>query len=300
MSNKISNDMPFVSIIIPVYKDEAGLRVCLQEIARQTYPRERIEVIAVDNNEVPTLVLGNDDFVTVCVVPCTTPGSYAARNAGARKARGEIFAFTDADCRPCADWLEQGVRALLEGAGRCVVGGEVEMLEPVRFTGVSLYQYATGFHQQANIENKGFSVTANLFCMTDQFERIGPFDERLLSGGDREWAWRAAAKGVGVIFERQAVVRTPPRTTLRSAFRQARRVAAGRYYLRRYGLDHLGAKAIVPHRSIWQSLFWVLTLKRLSLPEKLKVFNAAVLIKGVTMYETLRLRLGIGGELERR
>ncbi len=40
------------------------------------------------------------------------PGSYAARNQGLSQARGNIVAFTDADCIPNPDWIEKGVRTL--------------------------------------------------------------------------------------------------------------------------------------------------------------------------------------------
>ncbi|WP_424406247.1 glycosyltransferase, partial [Microcoleus sp.] len=36
--------------------------------------------------------------------------SYAARNQGIRTSTGEIIAFTDADCRPETQWLENLVK----------------------------------------------------------------------------------------------------------------------------------------------------------------------------------------------
>ena len=83
-----------------------------------------------------------------------------------------------------------------------------------------------------------------------------------------------------------------------AALRQARRVAAGRYYLRLYDLDHLGAEAIEPHRSIVQSLFWILARTDFSLFDRLRMLSVAVLLKGVTLLEMFRLRLG--GNAERR
>jgi biofilm PGA synthesis N-glycosyltransferase PgaC len=40
---------PFISIIIPLHNGESTLAECLESIARQTYPLEKIEVLIVDN-----------------------------------------------------------------------------------------------------------------------------------------------------------------------------------------------------------------------------------------------------------
>lgn len=287
-----------VSVIIPVFNNQEGIKTCLDVLRNQVYPAGCFEAVVVDNGSTSAIRIDESYPFHVRLERCEVPGSYAARNVGARMATGEILAFTDADCVPCSEWIDRGVQAILTGKGQRIVGGEVKITEPHLRSGVALYQHATGFHQQANVERKGFSATANVFCTMEQFQTIGPFDERLFSGGDREWAWRAIRRGLTVVFEQRAIVSTPPRTTLRSAIRQARRVAAGRHYLRKYGLGYLGPKAIAPHRSLWESFYWILTRQQFSYLERLKVLYAAVIIKTTTVIETARLRLG--GKAERR
>jgi GT2 family glycosyltransferase len=41
---------PFVSVVIPTYRDWDRLRVCVDALRRQTYPAESFEVIVVDND----------------------------------------------------------------------------------------------------------------------------------------------------------------------------------------------------------------------------------------------------------
>ena len=90
----------FVSVIIPVYNDLKLLSTCLECLDRQTYPKTRFEVLVVDNgSDLPVQPIVSR-YSNVKLEKESMPGSYAARNRGIAAARGEILAFTDADCRP--------------------------------------------------------------------------------------------------------------------------------------------------------------------------------------------------------
>lgn len=274
----------------------SGLRRCLTGLARQTYPKERFELIVVDNSSYPPLDKGSVGGGEFRIVLCRKPGAYAARNAGVSCANGDILAFIDADCVPRSDWLSTGVTALLDGNGRHVVGGEVLFTEPFVRTGTAMYQSAVGFQQEANIREKGFSATANLFCTRTQMKSIGPFDEDLLSGGDRDWCWRAARRGIVVTFEPRTAVSTAPRMRLRDAIRQARRVAAGRTHLRMHGTFPSGG--LRRHRAVRQSLTWIMSMREFTLWEKLRIIAAGAAIRVAAELEAIRLRLG--GSAERQ
>lgn len=280
------------SVIVPVFNDLAGITRTLEGLCRQSRPLDGIEVVVVDNgSELPVRLSAQYPF-SVKVIRCETPGSYAARNAGASVAKGEVFAFTDADCIPCEDWLQLGIALLQDGKGKWAVGGEV-LYTPVESpSAVALYQMTTGFGQEGNILVKGFSATANLFCTKAQFEAVGPFDERLLSGGDREWAWRANALHIGISYQPAAIVYTEPRRTLRGAIRQARRVVAGRAGLRKLGVAHIGDAAVAKQRSSLESVRWILGQRHLNVWNRLRVLSVAILIRGAAGFESLRLMLG--------
>lgn len=298
MNTRRRDAYPSVSVIIPAFNDQTGVNKCLRALARQTYPAGLVEVIVVDNGSVPALVVSDSAVFRVEAVRCPTPGSYAARNAGARKASGDALAFTDADCQPDPDWLARGIDALTHHSGNAVIGGEVILIDTDRPTAVALYQCATGFGQASNVREKHFAATANLFCTRAQFDATGPFEERLLSGGDREWCWRAATRGYAIVYAPTAVVRTLPRTSLRGAMRQARRVAAGRARLRSLELAHQGKAAVDKQRSAWQALTWVMRNPNLGHLDRLRVLTAATLIRGAELIEAGRLALG--GRPERR
>lgn len=287
-----------VSIVIPAFNDQAGINTCLEGISRQTYPHDLIEVIVVDNGSTPALIIHDAFGLTIRLERCPKPGSYAARNVGTAAATGTVLAFTDADCRPDPHWLENGLTALDAKPGCAVIGGEVLLEWPARPSAVALYQCITGFGQEENIRDKGFSATANLFCTRSQFETVGPFDERLLSGGDREWCWRASRHGISVLYEPKALIHTQPRTHLSGAIRQARRVVAGRKSLRQLRLTHIGDAGVAKQRSSWQAIISILSTDQLRLWDRFRVLFVAILIRAAAAFESLRL--GFGRVAERR
>ena len=88
---------PRFSVVVPVYRDWEAVPGLLAALAAQTLAA--FEILLVDNGsgsgaEAPPLALPPE----ARLVACATPGSYAARNAGAAVAAGDWLVFTDADC----------------------------------------------------------------------------------------------------------------------------------------------------------------------------------------------------------
>lgn len=285
-----------ISIIIPVFNDQSGIDHCLRSIPFKLF--SQIEVIVVDNGSCPPISLASFADERIKRVVCEKPGSYSARNAGVSVSTGDILVFIDADCWPESGWLDNGLAALLSGGGQKVIGGAVSFVMTAKKSAVALYQVITGFDQEDNINNKGFSVTANLFCTKEQFFCIGPFSEDLFSGGDREWCWRAIKKGYLLEYAQEALVYTNPRVSLSAAIRQARRVAAGRKTLEANGLVHIGSQALAKKRGVFAAVFWILTYKKLSILDRIRVLFVATLIR---MFESIeKMRLRFSSTMERR
>src|SRR5690242_9960611 len=118
---------PFFSIIVPTYERPEQVAACLKALARLKYPRERFEVIIVDDGS-QTAPNAAVEFLQgrlhVTLLLQAHAGPAAARNAGAMRARGKYLAFTDDDCLPAPDWL-QALTACFDRAPDHLVGGRI-------------------------------------------------------------------------------------------------------------------------------------------------------------------------------
>lgn len=216
--------LPCVSIIIPVHNGATTIGLCLDAILELDYPRERFEVIVVDNNSSD----GTPSIVQQYPVRLAfekgiqTPG--AARNRGIAVAENEIIAFIDSDCVAGRNWLRNLVRPFRDPAVG-VVGCRIESLQPdsglvEEFLAQIRVLNGTWFRPS---EPKGFPTTAVAYRRS-ALEQVGTFDPFMKASEDVDLAWRVQAYGgyVGV-YVPEAVVYNKHRAKLVGMFRQFRR-----------------------------------------------------------------------------
>lgn len=218
-----------ITVVIPVFNDDR-LKACLDALDEQTLGVDRFEVIVVDNGSDHPQESLVAEYAFARFVEESTPGSYAARNTALKIARGEILAFTDSDCVPAPDWLETAVARIEAAEGPLVVGGRVDLFpqDPARPSTAELVDIAFGFNQERTIGESAYVVTANLIAPRSLFDKIGPFDQRLLSGADGEWSQRAGASGAAVVYASECSVAHPARATFAEMLRKQRRTVGGR------------------------------------------------------------------------
>jgi GT2 family glycosyltransferase len=196
-------------VIVPHYNDLPALDRCLTALQAQTLDADAFEVIVADNaspvgeDAVVSAIAGRARLVTV-----VERGAGPARNGGVAAARGEILAFTDSDCIPAPDWLAEGVAALEQsdfvgGGMRVLVGDEAHV------TGAEAFELVFAFDNQAYVERKGFTVTANMFCPAAIFAQVGGF--RVGVSEDLEWSHRARDAGFRIGYAPAALVSHPAR-----------------------------------------------------------------------------------------
>ena len=223
---------PRVSVIVPTYRDWDALAACLSCLRAQSLDPAAFEILVANNNPDAALPADFAPPPNARVIWQPKPGSYAARNAALREARGAVFAFTDSDCRPEPDWLENAL-ALLDRHGEVDRIGGAVIVTPngADWTLPELYDRTFGLRQDRYVP-RGYAATANLIVRRALFERVGPFNEDLYSSGDKEWNLRAQAAGSRIVLGEDVRVRHAARSSFEALKKKRLRVAGGRFRMK--------------------------------------------------------------------
>ena len=202
----LTAEPPTVSVVVPYYRDQAGLDAIVTALEAQRYPRARIELVVADDGspEPPRVVTGlahqlvrQDDLGFRAA---------AARNLGLAAAEGTVVAFLDGDCVPGPGWLAALTRLPGLAPEALVVGRREhrwgsgpragEAIEAPRWLADGYA--ASGDLLRADDASWRFVISANLAGTRDFLRELGGFDGSLIGYGGEDWelaerAWHAGA-----------------------------------------------------------------------------------------------------------
>jgi cellulose synthase/poly-beta-1,6-N-acetylglucosamine synthase-like glycosyltransferase len=230
--------LPYISIIIPTYRRPEPLAACFQSIACLDYPRDRFEVIVVDDGSPAppeTLVADVSEQFDVKLLTQAHAGPATARNTGAAQARGAILAFTDDDCKPAVDWLQK-LAARFATVPACVVGGRTHNAIPGNLfssTSQMLLDYLYAYYNTDPL-NARFFASNNMAFSSDHFYEIGGFDTTfpLAAGEDREICSRWRQHDYPMIYAPEVLVWHYHLLTCKNFLNQHFRYGRGAFYFR--------------------------------------------------------------------
>jgi succinoglycan biosynthesis protein ExoA len=241
MKSAADNDLPLISVIVPVRNEEKFIARTLQYILKQDYPDDKLEVIVVD---------GVSDDKTAAIVEEIAAGdprvkllsnpkrlSSAARNIGAKAARGDIITYIDGHV-----YIDNG-RLLKDVAG--IMGDrKVSVLSRPQFLdtpGNSFFQQAVAAARKSIF---GHGLDSTIYTREDKFvdpdssgaayrrevfEKVGYFDEDFDAAEDWEFNYRVGRAGFKSFTSFRLAVYYYPRKNLVGLFRQMKRYGIGRF-----------------------------------------------------------------------
>lgn len=189
-----------ISVIINTRNEEKNIEACLQSLLAQTYPRENIEIIVVDNNSTDGTKQIINEFGEGLALPNLKvfnrgPERSAQKNFGVEESKGEYFIHLDAD-------MVLGENVVAECVEKVSKDKNIIALYiPEIVTGKSFFgkvrRFERGFYD-------GTAIDAVRFIRKDKFLEAGGFDEKLYACED--WDLDKRMKKLGKVGIIQAVL----------------------------------------------------------------------------------------------
>lgn len=199
---------PSASIIIACREVDRFTRECVEACMLQKGVPAEIIVL-------PDEAAGDekfDDDVRIIATGKVKPA--AKRNRGVHLASGPIMAFIDSDAVPADGWLANACRHLEQPEAGCVGGPNVNPPEDSYLQKASGDVYATYLamgrfyirYRAAEPQEAPELPSCNLVVKRDVFEKIGGFDETILTGEDAKLCFQIRAIGQRVLYRPDVVV----------------------------------------------------------------------------------------------
>lgn len=197
---------PFVTIIIPTKNNGATIVKCLESLTKLDYPN--YEIIVVDGHSTD----GTDKIALKygCTVIYEDIGTRAgAINVGLRVAKGDIVAFTDADCVVDRHWLDELVKCYYDdsvagvGGPNYLIGTDV-FSKILRF--LSNLINTRWILATSRVTQIDHNVGCNSSYRKEILLSIGGFDEKLVTAEDLDIDYRIRQRGYKLIFTPTAKV----------------------------------------------------------------------------------------------
>ena len=207
-----NNDMIGSSVIIPTYNRPLQLDCCLAALARLDFPKDRYEVVVVDDgsaSSMETVVEPYRQIMNMTLLVQENSGPAVARNNGVAHSRGRFIAFMDDDCRPDRDWLTKLSERFLEDPRRMYGGKVFNALDNNIYSAASqlLIDYLYAYYN-SELEHARFFTSNNMAMARDIFDAVGGFDTNFpgVFGEDRELCDRWLNFGYGLSYVPEAIV----------------------------------------------------------------------------------------------
>ena len=214
------------SIIVPTYNRHDKLAACLQSFVELEYPRDKFQVIVVNDSteiSVETTISPFLHQLNLTLLTQPNSGPATARNTGAFAATGKFLVFTDDDCTVAADWLQNLENRFVETPD-CLIGGRTVNALPDNIYSTASQQLIDYLYSYYNaIGDRAEFFTSNNFALdAETFQKIGGFDTTfpLAAGEDREFCFRWLNSGYRAVYAPEVTVYHSHALTLRKFWQQ--------------------------------------------------------------------------------
>jgi glycosyltransferase involved in cell wall biosynthesis len=203
---------PMVSVVVTARDDESTIAACIESIGSLAYPDYEVIVIDDGSRDHVTEIVAK--FPEVRLIRHPREGFGAIRNVAVRAARGDLIAFTRADCTVDSDWLSIAARMIIEG-GFDGCGGPI--LSSTDASGL-VARMLTSIERSESASENGRATQfsdRNMIVRKSSWKAVGGFDAQFVEdGGDLDLCARMLEAGMRIGWCPSGLVWRLGRTTI--------------------------------------------------------------------------------------
>jgi glycosyltransferase involved in cell wall biosynthesis len=202
----ISVEPETASIIIPTFNGASRIGFCLDSLMTQTAGRN-VEILVIDDGSTDNTADVIRRYSSVRLITQANAGPAAARNRGALAAQGAILLFTDDDCVPMPDWLDEMLEPFKDPD---VVGAKGVYRTHQKSLAARFVQmeYEDKYRLMAGLATIDFIDTYSAGFRRDRFLEMTGYDTSfpVACAEDIELSYRMSARGWKMMFVPTAIV----------------------------------------------------------------------------------------------
>lgn len=210
----MSDSIKPITLIVPTYQNRAGLARLLGTVVVQSWAKEMLEVIVVDDQsgeDLTEIIAGFKDRLNVKLTVSEVKGRPGARNTGAKVAKGDALIFIDDDMELSCNYLLEFMAAH-QGRPDAVLVGRIEPAPAKDSLWNTLHDSRFGYQQKKAAENPSdlpytCLFTGSLLVPRMLFEKIGRFDQITFNhygGEDFDFGLRCRDAGIKLGYAEKA------------------------------------------------------------------------------------------------
>jgi len=264
------------SLIIPTYNSEKIIEFCLDKALHQSVSRDTYEVIVVDDGSVDNTANIVVKHGSVKLIRQNNHGPAAARNHGAKEAKGDILIFTDSDCELHVDFIKSILAQFDANTQIAGVQGRYKTRQKEFVAQFGQAEIETRYIKMEQNRYIDFIGTYAAAYRANVFQKYGGFDTSfpIACGEDAEFSYRLSKNGCKLLFCGEALVYHQHPSTLRQYLRTKYRRGFWRVRLHKKHFAKTFKDSYTPHSlkietlispilpffiilSCWNAYFWI-------------------------------------------
>jgi cellulose synthase/poly-beta-1,6-N-acetylglucosamine synthase-like glycosyltransferase len=180
------NEMPSVSVIVAARNEEKNIQNCLQSLSELDYPKEKLEIILVNDEStdrteeiIKAFISDKPNFSLINLKESSSKliGKSRPLAEGIKNTKGEIIFITDADCTVPKNWVETTASfytkdvAMVNGFTNQKVNGAFSGMQAIDF--IYLLFVAGGI---ANLGKPVSCIGNNISFRKSVYDELGGFE----------------------------------------------------------------------------------------------------------------------------